>query len=376
MKKLPNPFIISGYHSAEYFCDRVEETQKLTRELMSGNNIALIATRRIGKSGLIKHCFAQEIIRSSYYTFYVDIYSTRSLQEFVYRLGREILLQLKPLGRRMIESFWNAVGSIQAGISISPMGEPSFNLQVGDIKHAESTLEEIFRYLESADRPCIVAIDEFQQIANFMEDNTEALLRTFIQDCSNAHFIFAGSQRHLISQIFSSPSRPFYQSASVMSIESIDIDKYKEFAMRLFADYGKQLEPTVVEQVYKYGCGITWYIQKQMNTLFSLTSTGSICTFDMVSAALDDILSSLDFAYKETMFRIPDKQRKLLIAIAKEGEASAITSGTFIHRHNLSSPSSIQAAMKGLLEKDFVTYEHGHYRVYDVFLMYWLQRAY
>lgn len=376
MKKLPNPFIISGYQSAEYFCDRVEETQRLTRELMNGNNIALIATRRIGKSGLIRHCFAQEILQSNYYTFYVDIYSTRSLQEFVYRLGRGILLQLKPLGRRMVEGFWNAVSSLQAGISISPMGEPSFNLQVGDIKHAENTLDEIFRYLESADRPCIVAIDEFQQIANYDEDNTEALLRTYIQSCNNAHFVFAGSQRHLLSQIFSSPSRPFYQSASFMSLESIDIDKYEEFAVRLFADYGKLVEPAVVEQVFKYGCNITWYIQKQMNTLFALTPTGGTCTVDMVPYALDYILSTLDFTNKETMFRLPDKQRKLLVAIAKEGEATAITSGAFIRRHDLSSPSSIQSAMKGLLEKDFVTYEQGRYRVYDVFLMYWLQREF
>ena len=230
MKGQANPFIISGYEGAEYFCDRVAETAQLASEIANGNNVALIATRRMGKSGLIEHYFSNPQIQEKYYTFFIDIYDTKSLNELVLRLSREILMRLKPVGRRALDTFWNTVRSLQAGITFTPMGEPSFNLQVGQIHEASTSLDEIFRYLEIADKPCLVAIDEFQQILNYQEDNVEATLRTYVQHCHNAQFIFAGSQRHSMSLMFTSAARPFFQSVSIMHLPEIDINAYDQFA--------------------------------------------------------------------------------------------------------------------------------------------------
>ena len=71
MKALSNPFVISGYEGAHYFFDRVEETAQLAREIANGNNVALIATRRMGKSGLIEHYFSLPEIQEKYYTFFI-----------------------------------------------------------------------------------------------------------------------------------------------------------------------------------------------------------------------------------------------------------------------------------------------------------------
>lgn len=225
MKQLHNPFVISGYVSPDYFCDREQETARLVRSLINGNNVALISPRRMGKTGLIKNCFAQPEIKDGFHTFFVDIYSTKTLREFVYALSKEILEGLKPLGQRALELFWNSVKSLQGGISFDPMGMPSFNLQLGDFKYSEVTLDEIFGYLNNANRHCIVAIDEFQQIANYPEKNVEALLRTYVQKSENVNFVFAGSQRHVMGSMFTSASRPFYQSVSIMQLDAIDINK-------------------------------------------------------------------------------------------------------------------------------------------------------
>ena len=64
-----NPFITSGYVSADYFCDRRFESEQLVREVMNGNNLALVSTRRMGKTGLIRHCFQFPEIKQGYYTF-------------------------------------------------------------------------------------------------------------------------------------------------------------------------------------------------------------------------------------------------------------------------------------------------------------------
>lgn len=371
-----NPFVISGYVSAEYFCDRRTETAQLIREVSNGNNVALISTRRMGKTGLIQHCFQSEELKDGFYNFFVDIYATKSLREFVFSLSKTILETLKPRGRKAMELFLNSIRSLQAGITFDMAGTPSFNVQLGDIQFTETTLDEIFKYLAAADKPCIVAIDEFQQIASYPEKNVEALLRTYVQHCPNAHFIFAGSQRHTMGNMFTSPSRPFYQSVSMMHLESIDLDEYIRFAQHHFERAEKKIESGVVESVYERFDGITWYLQKMLNALYSMTPSGGTCTVSMIDEALHSIVDSMKYTYTETLFRMPERQKELLIAISKEGRASSVTSGSFIKKYRLSSASTVQAAMKGLLEKDYITHEEGRYHIYDLFFGIWLRENY
>ena len=213
---IENPFITYGYESAEYFCDRQEETSTLTSLLVNGNHVALISPRRMGKTGLLHHCFAQPQMQERYYTFLIDIYATKNLQDMVFQMGRGIITRLKSRGQEAIDKFLMFVTSLRTGISFDGQGNASWNLGVGDIKSPSFTLEEIFTYLKSADKRCIVAIDEFQAITGYPEQNVEELLRTYVQDCRNAVFVFSGSQKRMMSEMFSSPARPFYQSTSMM----------------------------------------------------------------------------------------------------------------------------------------------------------------
>ncbi|MBR1929472.1 MAG: ATP-binding protein [Paludibacteraceae bacterium] len=376
MRTLFNPFVISGYEGAHYFCDRKEEAALLAREIANGNNVALIATRRMGKSGLIEHYFSLPDIQERYYTFFIDIYDTQSLRELVQKLSREILMRLKPYGARVLQRFWETMRSIQPGISFSPLGEPSFNVQIGDIQESETTLDEIFRYLESADKPCIVAIDEFQQIGSFSEKNIEAKLRTYVQHCHNAQFIFSGSQRHTMSAMFTNASRPFYQSVSIMHLESINMECYNSFAKSLFEEGNRRLADGVTELVYAISHGITWYTQKLFNTMYAVTPEGGLCEPENVQEALDYIIKTQAYSYEEVLFRMPEKQKMVLIALAKNGPTQKVTSASFVRKYNLQSASTVQSAIRGLLEKDFITSEKGIYSVYDIFFAYWLQYTY
>ena len=113
-----NPFVTKGYAGADYFCDRVKETEDLVKLLTNENNMALISPRRLGKTDLIHHCFAQPSIQKNYYTFIIDVYATNSLADFVEVFGRAIFDTLKPLGRKVWEGFFNTIKSIQQQISI------------------------------------------------------------------------------------------------------------------------------------------------------------------------------------------------------------------------------------------------------------------
>ena len=372
---MENPFLTFGYVSPDLFCDRIEETQRIISLLTNGNNIALISPRRMGKTGLLHHCFAQPEIKNKYHTFLIDIYSARSLKEMVYAMGREILNVLKPKGKKAFERFVTIVTSLRSGISYDATGTPSWNLEIGDIKTPDFTLDEIFTYLENADKPCIVAIDEFQSVRRFPEDNTEAILRTYIQRCKNAWFIFSGSQRSMMSEIFNSPSRAFYQSVSLMSLKTITLTSYSKFIHDHFTRQKKEIEQIVIDSVYQQFDGITWYVQKLMNESFASTKENETCCIDKLQPTIQHIINEQEEGYKELLFRIPIKQKELLFAISKEGKASQITSGTFVKKHKLTSASSVQKAAKSLVEQQVLTQELGIYEIYDKFFALWLVQS-
>ena len=368
-----NPFITTGYAGAAYFCDREQETADITRMLVNGNNVALISPRRYGKTNLIRHCFAQPEIAEKYYTFVIDIYSTKSVADLVHRLGLSILEALKPLGRKAWEKFITVLSSVRSGISYDISGNPSWMMSIGDITTPTTTLEEIFNYLEHADKPCIVAIDEFQQITHYGDERIEATLRTHVQQCTNTHFIFSGSQRHLMGQMFTSPARPFYQSVSIYNLPLLPEDKYVEFCVRLFEEYGKHLSQDVPHALYARFGGVTYYMQRVMNELFSRTLTDGICTAENIEEAIHYIILTSASTYEDLMYQLPEKQSLVLRAIAKEGKAQNLTSGKFIKRHGLLSASSVKSAVPALLDKGLITSDKGVYQVYDKFLEIWLQ---
>lgn len=372
-----NPFIISGYLSPHYFCDRKLETEQLIRNVTNGRNVVMISLRRMGKTGLIQHCFYQDIIKENYYTFFIDVYSTTSLREFVFALGKEIFDELKPGGMKLIEKFFSVITSLRAGFKLDSItGEPTFDIGLGDIHTAETTLDEIFGYLEQADKPCIVAIDEFQQIGIYAEKNVEAILRTKVQHCRNSHFIFAGSQKHVMMNMFNSPARPFYQSANMMHLGCIPLQQYLPFVSELFAENGKKIEDQVVEKVYSSFEGHTWYVQLMLNELYILTSVGGVCDVSLIEIALKNIMSMQEFTYQEIFSRLPDKQKEVLIAIAKEKKAMGVSSAAFIKRYRLRSASSVQAALKGAIDKNIIAQEQNYYEISDKLFGIWIRENY
>ena len=373
--KLENPFVTNGYAGADYFCDREKETEWLTTLLTNGNNVALISPRRIGKTDLLRHCFSQPTIQAQYHTILIDIYSTTSLADFVEEFGKAIIATLRSKGRKVWERFLEVVSSIRSEISFDINGQPIWGIGLGQVKTPSVTLDEIFTYLNEADKHCLVAIDEFQQITRYHDGpNIEAMLRTYIQRCVNANFVFSGSRRHLMDAIFTSPSRPFYQQVTLMNLPKLTIEKYQPFAASLFENHGKHLDPSVVEQLFPQFDHITAYIQRVMNMLFVLTPEGKTCTPDMTGKAVDILLDYASDTYISLFNQLTEKQRGVLLAIAMEGKAKEVTGGHFIRKHHLVSASSTRSAINILLDRDLITNENGTYQVYDPFFQLWIKQ--
>ncbi len=372
-----NPFIVTGKIEPEYFCDRINESGRLIKTVVNGRNLVIISPRRMGKTGLIQFCYEKPEISDFYYTFFIDILHTTSLKEFTFVLGRKIFETLLPRSKKMTQLFIQTLKSINGKFGFDPLtGFPTFNVELGAIDRPEYTLEEIFQCLALADKPCIMAIDEFQQITKYPEKNVEALLRTHIQKISNSHFIFAGSERHIIQSMFQSSVRPFYRSADFMELNAIELNNYLPFIARHFQSCGRRIMDGNIEKVYHLFKGHTYYIQMTFNEAFADTPPGEECTLDVIRQSIDNIISLHEPIFREILSHIPEKQKELLYAIAKDGEAKQITSSNFVKRHSLASASSVQAAMKKLLENDFITELDKSFSVTDKLLSMWINSIY
>ena len=203
MKNIPtNPFLITGYQGPDYFCDREKETASLMSALKNGRNVTLISPRRMGKTGLIKNVFYYiQKENKSAACFYLDIFSTQNLQEFVSLLGRSVLGKLDTLSQSALKSLFSFFKSCRPIVSADEItGMPSVTLDFIP-ERSEETLKEIFTYLNQSGVECYIAIDEFQQIIEYPEKGVEGLLRSYIQFTSNVHFIFSGSKKHLMESI-------------------------------------------------------------------------------------------------------------------------------------------------------------------------------
>ena len=378
---MTNPFFITGIIPEPYFCDREKETQQLVRIIENKAHILLTSARRMGKTQLIYHVYEQPAIKTAFHTFYVDIFPTTSLHEMVLFLSKEIYSKLVPKGKKALKFFLSTIKSLTGSLGYDPAtGTPSFDVKLGDIHNPELTLQEIFNYLEKADKPCIFAIDEFQQITNYPEKNVEALLRTYIQRMNNCLFIFAGSNRHILENMFNSTARPFYNSTEQFHLERIPKEIYTTFAIQQIIDAGKAITPEAASLAYDLFEGHTYYVHHILHNAFANANPQKTMDEEDIRNALEELLEARDRSFSNTMNRLNYKQKETLVAIAKEGKACGVTSVAFVKKHALKSASSVQYAISTLLEDRLLTYEDdGRTKIYSVadrFLGYWIRKNY
>jgi len=217
-----------------------------------------------------------------------------------------------------------------------------------------------------------MAIDEFQQITEYPETGTEALLRSYIQFIHHVNFIFSGSKKHLMEEMFCAPNRPFYQSTQLMNLEPLQEDVYYDFASKFFEAKKGSFSQQVFHDIYQRFDGYTWYLQAILNRLYE---QGKKVETD--KQAVDAILfhvNALAPHYQMLASFLTDNQFSLLKAIARAELVEQPLSNEFIKRFELPSTSSVKSALSVLVNKDLVYQTTKGYIIYDRFLGLWLKR--
>lgn len=373
---MDNPFVLSPYAGKELFCDRESELNTLFEIVTNGSNATLISPRRMGKTGLIYRLFDEISSKKlEFDTFYVDIYATQTIDDFIKVFSETVIGRFQKKAS-LIKKTVGIFSGVKPVLTFDELtGNPQLSLTYGNKEEKLTTLRRIFDFLENHNRKVIVAFDEFQQIREYGEVNMEAELRTYIQPLQNVRFIFCGSKKHLMTDIFANARNPFYASTRYLYLNKIDAEKYANFITRLFAENGKTIDAEAVEFILKFTKRHTFYTQSLCNFIFQHSKRHINLQFAKEEAA--KLLKQNENVYLQYRSLLTNQQWNYLKAIAKESSVSQPMSGTFIKKHSIGTPANSQRLLSALIDKDLIlddtTIDQTVYSVYDVFLSRWLE---
>ncbi len=180
----------------------------------------------------------------------------------------------------------------------------------------------------------------------------------------------------MMEKIFNNPSEPFYLSCSLLYLDAIKYDSYLPFAKKHFEKAGKSIEDECFKSVYSIFDGHTWYVQRLLNELYAWTRPGETATAELLPEVISYVVKTYARTYEEQMSNMPDAQKKLLIAVAKDGKSDNVTSIAFCKKHAMKSPSTVQSALRVLHGKGVLRKEGNFYSVANRLLEIWVKMEY
>ena len=374
---MENPFIIKSYESKELFCDREEELQLMLRNCMNSSDMTLISQRRMGKTGLILRLFDElKDIKPEIHTIYFDIFASRNIDDFI-KLMAEAAMKSFPTKTTMGEKLLTFIKSLRPQLSFDNItGEPQLQIAYQTAHEKEYTLRGLFDFLDSQKEHIVIAIDEFQQIRDYPEQNMEALLRTYIQQTHNLTFIFCGSKKHMMADIFANEKKPFYNSTAFVSLDKISETSYSAFIRQLFKDRHRSITDEALQFILDWTRRHTYYTQQLCHTVYA--NGNEAVTIDNVKKACEQLMKQGEAVYLQYRQMLTEKQWDYLIAVAKEGSVQQITASAFLKNYKIGTPSVSRRLADSLCEKgllnDDVAINGTTYSLSDVFLSHWMER--
>ena len=216
------------------------------------------------------------------------------------------------------------------------------------------------------------------RIREYQEKNVEAMLRTIIQTLKNVTFLYCGSKRHMMLDIFGGERNPFYRSTAFVTLQKLNRDVYAEFITKRFRDGGFEIDSDAVAYILDWTRGHSYFTQRLCHTVYDMAH-GKV-DVALVKQAAVQILQSDSVVFGQYQQLLTAGQWNFLIAIAKEGEASLITSRQFLRKYHLGNPSSVSRIVPSLVEKNLLDENivdgKTTYSLNDVFLSRWLEEKY
>ena len=363
---MENPFSYSDYVTGEAFCNRAAEQKDLIYYAQNSQNVLIYSHRRMGKTSLVHQVIRRlKKAKPKVNAIYIDLYGT---------LGENDFIDAILTGLTQIESKLERILKQMAGLKVTGSIDPLTNLPT---LSASTKPREKPEYLEKAlnllasystNQKLLVVFDEFQEVAKYSEAGFEKRLRKVIQGHRNISYIFSGSQKHILIEMFDTAKRAFYKMARSYPLEKIEIRDYTDWAQKLFKKKNVTVDEQIIIDIVERCDYQPMYIQQ---FLFDLWRS-DIIRLDVLEEIQKSIITRQQNQFIVLWDLLTLNQKKALRLLA-ETEGESIYAAEQLQRVGFNSGSVLQRALLSLVEKEILS-KNATFQFQDVMLKKWVQR--
>lgn len=371
---MKTPFVFGRLAKENNFTDRKKETAHLVTNFKSLINTIIISPRRWGKSSLVFK--AAEIARKEDTTLrvcQVDLFNVRTEEQFYAILAQSVI---KSTASKWEEAVANATRFLsrfvpKVSLGSDPMSELTVDLNLEELRRSPDEILDLAEKIATEKKlHIVVCIDEFQNIAAFDDSLAfQKKLRSHFQQHENVAYCLYGSKRHMMLEVFTDYSMPFYKFGDIMFLDKIKTPDWVNFIKETFERTGKSISDDVCEEIVSRVQNHPYYVQQLAQQVW--LRTDKVATLDSVDESHSAITAQLSLMFDTITQTLTNQQMNLLRAMSA-GEKN-LTSKAVMDKYNLNSPTSISRARKALVGKDILDNIGGVYSFQDPIYAYWLR---
>ena len=371
------PFTYGKITESADFTNRTEELLLLKRNFIAGINTILISPRRWGKSSLVKKA-AGEVFNEhkSIRVCHIDIFNIRSENEFYTALANEVLKMTASGWEEMAANAREFLSRLVPRIEFSPDMQTKLTFGV-NLDETERQPDEILDLAEKIARnknlQLIVCIDEFQSITRFAAPvDFQKKLRSHWQHHSHVAYCLYGSKRHMLLDIFSNISMPFYKFGDLFFLKKISREDWLSFIQKRYQDTNKIIPESSALLITELTDCHPFYVQQLSQQAWFRTE--SECTDEIVRKAHQALIEQLSLLFTGATESLSSAQLNLLKAII-QGEKQ-LSSQAVIKKYKLGTSANVVRQKRILIQEEILDEMNGELVFLDPIYQHWLKQSF
>ena len=384
---MANPFLFGKIVTGEHFCNRDKERKLLEENLRGGQSIVVISPRRMGKSSLLS-VVGTQLESLGIICGFIDFFGLRSASKIVsetVRVCAETISRQESNLERFLSTVAKTFKRTRIAIEPTPDGsgfsiKPEITLPLEIRTSLGEAIDGLDRFLDKRGKKGVLVMDEFQEILSIDRHEStsmEAEFRSVVQSAKNLSFAFLGSHASLLSEMFTSRKRPFFQAAKIIDLGPIDRKSLEEYISERFQSTGISLRNT--EKILDLVNGHPDYTQRLCSHIYDIVTSGDDTAKNIrlddaiLSKGLKSMLEACSLIYIPEWQSYPLRQQQVLSILAEHGPLKRVPA-LHLAEYSLGA-TSYNTALKELLRKGAVKKDHaGLNKLTDPFFGIWIMR--
>ena len=370
------PFVFGHLADASEFTNRKTEIARILGNFRAGINVTLISPRRWGKSSLVRAVArrAKRTDRKMRFCF-IDLFSIRSEEQFYQVLAEEVIRSTSSKFKEWIAATKKFIPNAIPKVSFdTPMGEFEIGMNWNEVVKSPSDILNLAEKIsEEKGLRLVICIDEFQNIATFTDPlGFQKQLRASWQHHRHTAYCIYGSKRHMMMEVFASPSMPFYKFGDLLFLEKISLADWQKFIVKRYRDTGKFISDEDAQLIARLVDQHSYYVQQLAQQVW--LRTGTRCATALVHAAHDSLMRQMSLLFQEKTNGLSNPQISFLEAVLDQVER--FSAQEVLQKYQLGSSANVQQVKKALIHKEVLDFAGRKPMFLDPLYAAWLSRYY